>query len=94
MNGAHILAEAILRIEHKIDAVMRHLKVPVPAPMHFVGTICPGCGSMIDYQIDFQHQVAVRRCGCRTGKVPSAIPLLPVEAQKNVQRILASEDPS
>ena len=80
--GFAIIAEAVLRIEHKLDAIMRFLKVPLPAPMHFVGSLCPGCGMMIEYQVDFQHQVAVRRCGCKTGKVPSAIPMFPVTQEK------------
>lgn len=87
MSGLHIVAEAVLRIEHKLDAILRHLKIPMPAPMHFAGSLCPACGQMIDYQVDFQHQVAVRRCGCKTGKVPSAIPLFPVDEKKHAPGI-------
>lgn len=73
-----LVMEALARIEHKLDALLRHAKVPMPAPMHFVGTMCPSCGSLIDYQVDLQHGVVVRKCSCKTGKVPSTIPLLPI----------------
>ncbi len=81
MALAHIM-EALARIEHKLDAMMRWVGVPMPPPMHFVGTMCPACGNMIDYQVDFQHGVVVRRCGCKTGKVPSTMHLLPVDPKK------------
>jgi len=75
--GLSILAEALARIEHKLDALCRSTNTPV-YPMHFSGNSCPSCNQNIDYQIDVQHQVVIRRCGCSTGKVPSAIPLLPI----------------
>jgi len=75
--GLSILAEALARIEHKLDCMVRATSTPV-YPMHFSGNVCPSCNQAVDYQIDVQHQVVVRRCGCSTGKVPSAIPLLPV----------------
>lgn len=75
--GLSIIAEALARIEHKLDSMLRHNQVPV-YPMHFSGNLCAGCQKVIDYQIDVQHQVVVRKCDCKTGKVPSAIPLLPV----------------
>src|SRR5690606_3677501 len=80
--GLHLVMEAMARIEHKLDALMRWTGVPMPPPMHFGGTMCPACGNLIDYQVDFQHGVVVRRCDCKTGKVPSTIPLLPVQSKK------------
>lgn len=74
-----IVTEWLARIEHKLDALLRWNGVPMPAPMHFVGSLCPACGALIDYQVDFTNGVVVRRCDCKTGKVPSTIPLLPVE---------------
>jgi hypothetical protein len=85
-----IIAEAVLRIEHKLDAILRHLLVPMPLPMHFSGSMCPACGQLVDYQIDFKNQVVVRRCGCKTGKIPSAIPMLPVPEEHHVS---GREDP-
>lgn len=72
-----ILAEALARLEHKVDAVCKAVGASV-YPMHFSGNTCPSCSKVIDYQIDVVNQVVVRRCDCTTGKVPSAIPLLPV----------------
>lgn len=83
-NNQH-LAEAILRIEYKIDALMRAIGGgPIP-PMHFIGQVCPACNMPIDYTVDLIEQIAIRRCGCKTGKVPATIPLLPVQGTPNVQ---------
>jgi hypothetical protein len=74
----NILAEALARIEHKIDKLLialgpqRYIE-----PMHFAGQTCPVCKSQIDYLIDIQNNVVVRRCGCRTNMLPSIIPLQP-----------------
>jgi hypothetical protein len=73
-----VLAEALARLEHKVDAIIRHLNVSTQ-PMHFPGQVCPACGSFIDYQIDVTKGVVVRRCKCTTGKVPPVIPLIPVQ---------------
>lgn len=84
--GLSILAEALARIEHKLDLLLDGLfmKNTVHNKVHFIGQTCPVCLEYVDYQIDVQHQVVVRRCGCKTGKIPSAIPLLPV-AQPGTQ---------
>lgn len=74
MADAHIM-EALARVEHKLDALMRHLKIPMPAPMHFVGSMCPACGALIDYQVDINHGVVVRKCNCKTGKFPTKLDL-------------------
>ena len=81
--GLSILAEALARIEHKVDLLLHSLKVPGHTypkmqTLQFSNGQCPVCEAPIEYQIDVQHQVVVRRCDCKTGKVPSAIPLLPV----------------
>jgi hypothetical protein len=81
-----ILAEAVLRIEHKLDLVLKRLGFldATPHPqMHFVGHMCPVCNQAVDYQIDITHNVAVRKCGCKTGKQPSTIPLTPVTGAQN-----------
>lgn len=75
--GLNILAEALARIEHKLDYLLRHHNVPV-YPMHFSGNICPVCNKAVEYVVDVKSQVVNRRCDCSTGKVPSAIPALPV----------------
>src|ERR1017187_10379054 len=78
----NILAEGLLRCEHKLDLILRHLKVLV-TPMHFVGTPCPVCSNPIDYQVDVGHNVVVRKCKCSTGKYVSPIPLVPVGGAPN-----------
>lgn len=81
-----ILAEAVLRIEHKLDIIMTRLGFldPTPPPqLGFVGTTCPVCRSMIEYQIDITNNVVVRKCGCKTGKQPSTIPLIPIPGVPN-----------
>lgn len=88
--GLAILAEALARIEHKLDYLLRHHSVPV-MPMYFTGNSCPVCNKLIEYQVDVKHQVVVRRCDCTTGKIPSAIPLTPVP-QAGVTNGNASSD--
>lgn len=81
-----ILAEAVLRIEHKIDLVLGRLGFLDASPnkmMHFIGNMCPVCCQAVDYQIDITHNVVVRKCGCKTGKQPSTIPLTPVTGVQN-----------
>ncbi len=77
MNGLGIIAEALLRVEHKLDALLTFIGVK-PIPMHFIGQKCPSCLYNIDYLIDVEHQLVKRRCNCKTGKIPSTISLLPV----------------
>lgn len=81
-----LIMEALARVEHKLDALLRHLKVPAPPPMHFVGAACPTCLSLIDYQVDLQHGVVVRKCNCKTGKVPTKFELLPITPDKEKSR--------
>jgi hypothetical protein len=77
-----IIAEAVLRLEHKVDLLLTHLKVPVK-PMHFVGNSCPVCKQANDFYIDVVKNIVSKRCGCSTGKQPSVFPLLPVGVQPN-----------
>ena len=62
-----VLAEALARIEHKVDALLRHFKVQA-TPMSFDGQTCPACNSVIKYDVDVLKGVVVRRCLCSTGK--------------------------
>lgn len=72
-----LLAEALLRIEHKLDAILHAFEI-VAKPMGFIGTACPVCKQPVQYQMDIVHNVVKRRCGCATGMIPSTIPLIPV----------------
>lgn len=69
-----ILAEALARVEHKLDLLLKHNKVQ-GLQVHFPGQSCPLCGFLIDYQIDLMKNVVVRRCKCTTGKVAPMVPL-------------------
>lgn len=71
-----IIAEAVLRVEHKLDLLLKFLKVPAQQ-MHFPGQPCAVCGQAVEYQIDLMKSVVYRRCGCSTGKQPPAQPLIP-----------------
>lgn len=80
-----ILAEALLRIEHKVDVILRSLVGTTSIqPLHFVGQVCPVCLMTVDYTVDAVQQVVVRRCGCKTGKIPSSIQLIPDGVTNNV----------
>ena len=72
---ARALAEGLVRLEHKVDALLRHLQVPTK-PLHFIGEVCPVCSKPIEYQIDILMNVVVRKCGCSTGKIPSGTQLV------------------
>jgi hypothetical protein len=80
-----ILAEALARVEHKLDVLLRALGQDNSfQPMHFTGQVCPICKATIDYIIDIQNNVVVRRCSCKSGKMSSIIPLQPTADIKGV----------
>lgn len=72
----HLIAEAILRLEHKVDILLnRMLSAGAHPQMNFTGVPCPVCKMPIDYVVDIEHQVAVRKCNCYSGKVTSSFPI-------------------
>jgi hypothetical protein len=74
-----IITEALARIEHKLDLILKivGLQTANKTPMKFTGHLCPVCDQLIDYIIDLNHNVVVRKCSCSTGKLPPTISLLP-----------------
>ena len=85
--ASDVLAEALVRIEHKVDILVRGTEVmfkalKIPAmlykPLHFTGESCPVCQMPIDYQIDVLKKVVFRKCGCKTGKIPPAMDLVTI----------------
>lgn len=64
-----VLAEALARVEFKLDLLMKHLKVGPSIPMNFEGHICPVCNYVTQYHLDLMKKVVVRKCQCTTGKV-------------------------
>ena len=77
-----ILAEAVARIEHKLDLILRAIKyyeAPERMPMNFIGHPCPVCDQLVKYTVDLTQNVVVRQCQCTTGKLVPTIPLFPVD---------------
>jgi hypothetical protein len=84
IKGLHILAEALARIEHKIDLLFNVQGAQFNAHplMQFPGNMCPVCKGQVRYVIDIQHNMAKRMCGCTTGVVATDIDLTPYDPQK------------
>lgn len=64
-----ILAEALARVEFKLDLILKHLKITATMPMSYQGQSCPVCNFPVEYQVDIGKQVVVRKCQCATGKI-------------------------
>jgi hypothetical protein len=74
------LGEALARLEHKIDHLIRRqeklekaLAFPLtPDITARLGepTTCPICREPVKHQVDVLKKIIVRRCGCKTGLVP------------------------
>lgn len=82
-----ILAEALARIEHKVDALLDVLKSTSTFGQYYripkVGDFshnCPVCEKQVEYYIDAREGILRRKCGCKTGKV-AAVKLEPVTQQ-------------
>lgn len=71
MPNNNILAEALARIEHKLDLLLESqasqhpnlLLTPVGDGEH----TCPLCLKPVHYQVDFMNALIKRLCGCSTG---------------------------
>lgn len=74
------IAEWLARIEFKLDTLLRAIAKPMylSTPMEFSTDPCPVCKEAVQYQLHHQLGYVLRRCGCKTGKIPSTIPLVPV----------------
>jgi len=73
MNGPFgIITEWLARMEFKIDQLMSVINPNAGAKkLHFVGHQCPVCRVNVDYAVDPIHGVVIRKCDCKTGKVPT-----------------------
>lgn len=74
MNSIHALAEALVRIEHKVDIALSALRkanpiLTIPSVGDFNHT-CPVCQQQVTYMIDSLARILVRKCGCKTGLQP------------------------
>lgn len=63
------LMEAILVLSHKVDLLLgrgaEKEMTKVGNPTH----TCPICKQPVQYNVDIEDSVVIRKCGCSTGKV-------------------------
>lgn len=77
-------AEALARIEHKLDVALAMIMFLVTQPQGGyavlsalkekiqVGNsrhVCPICAQVVEYSVDPVDSVVVRKCNCKTGKI-------------------------
>lgn len=69
MPADNVLAEALARIEHKLDLLLALQMGKTPGMKKQLGEAinCPVCGRLVEYQVDQINKVIVRKCGCKTG---------------------------
>lgn len=83
-NPQAILAESLLRIEHKLDTLLRMLQperedvLSMRSPLNS----CPVCLLPVELSVDFQNQVPIRKCGCSSGKVIVEIPEVEISVER------------
>jgi hypothetical protein len=68
-----IIAEALARIEHKLDLLLQNIKyqhVPVLTGVGDKSHTCPLCKQQVKYVVDVIKKVLTRQCGCKTGLQP------------------------
>lgn len=81
--------ESLSRIEHKLDLYLKTLSdgkssnSKVGDPTH----ICPLCNQTVDYNVDIEDSVVIRKCGCKTGKIALDISKFapPITLKKKVE---------
>ncbi len=88
MTADSKLMEAILVLTHKVDILLGQSAekdmTKVGSPNHN----CPVCKQPVQYNVDIEDSVVVRKCGCSTGKVALdmrafAPPVLPARKTDN-----------
>lgn len=100
MSADALLMETLLRVEHKLDLLLKRLPaedgddlLKVGSPTH----CCPLCTQPVSYNVDINDSVVVRKCGCSTGKIALdlkafAPPVSPARKTDNVGRDDEQED--
>lgn len=67
------IMEALARVEHKLDLLLRYEIQPTKNGMRItqVGDqhVCPLCQNPVTYDVDITDSVVLRKCGCKTGKI-------------------------
>jgi hypothetical protein len=67
-----LLMETLLRVEHKIDLLLKRLPAEDGDDLLKVGSVnhsCPLCTQPVSYNVDINDSVVIRKCGCSTGKI-------------------------
>ncbi len=78
-----VLAEALARVEYKLDLLLRNLGA-INAPLMSRESNCPACTKDFRYLIDTTNGMVVRSCGCSTGLFPMKLQFNP-ELEKEIQ---------
>lgn len=98
------IMEALARLEHKVDLIIRWLDPSMGAAVKQkliqLGdprNICPICEQPVNFNVDIEDSVVVRKCGCSTGKIALdlkafAPPALPARKTDNGGRDDEQED--
>jgi hypothetical protein len=67
MSADNVLAEALARIEHKVDLILEASRILVGITQLGEKMQCPVCKQVVLYQVDQLAKVVLRKCGCKTG---------------------------
>lgn len=72
MSSPNTLAEALARVEHKLDLLLESQAGQDPMlQLRSVGDpdhLCPVCQKAVSYHVDIMSKLLTRTCGCSTGK--------------------------
>lgn len=74
MSALHKLAEALARIEHKVDVLLhwnfspQHYSLLAIPQLKDFSHSCPICCQTVQYLVDPGAEILIRKCGCATGK--------------------------
>lgn len=83
------IMEALARIEHKLDLLLdSEERIRNYPSVSDTGNKCPVCRQSVNYNVDINDAVVVRKCGCSTGKIALdlkafAPPVLPAKRDDN-----------
>ena len=71
MSSPNTLAEALARVEHKLDLLLESQAGQDPLlELRSVGDpnhLCPICTKPVTYYVDIMSKLLTRTCGCSTG---------------------------
>ncbi len=81
------LMEALSRIEHKVDLCLAAQSNAKKSQLGDLTHVCPICNQSVDYNVDIEDSVVLRKCGCKTGKIALDISKFapPITIKKKVE---------